>query len=338
MACRRSVPEACRWVLLLAVLCLATTTASAEFGSAKHRLGSLPGVVRLAASVNGQAVRCLDGDRGALVSFEGDRLATVRDVVGPLADFRCSALGCLPGDLVVAVGQTEGAWELRSYRIEPGTTADPGSPLQKIPLGDAAEPALRIDVVVSSNRGWLAVVGLPPPLSPVLRAAVAGVRIGPLSDRSCPDFPPGSRPMAATVSPRDELVIVTSPEPRTAEESQGDAVAFYDLTGRERARFATGVTAVQGISFDRQGETLCVAGRGIGDGSVGVWRLEATLVAGRQAIRPTLVALVAAPQDLVSVAERRFMMLSSDPAGTLLQVDPSSPSQSPSTLSRDAPP
>ena len=334
MACRRSVPEACRRLFVVALMLVGLPAGGGE----NRQLGGIPGGSRLAATANGQAVRCLDGDRGRIVSFEPDRPAARRDVVGPLAGARFVAVGCLPGDLVVTVCQAGDAWWLRSYRVEPGLTADAAAPLQEIALGTADATDAAVAIAVSSARGWLAIVGLPPPLPPVLRAAVAGVRIGPLSDRMCPELPAGYRPLAATVSPRDELVLALATEPDAAHPGQADRLAFYDLAGRERAAFDSGLTAVRGVAFDRRGETLCVVGQRAGAPETGLWRLDARLDAGRQVIRPALLAPAAAPRDLVAVAERTFIMLTSDPAGTLVQVDPTATIREPSIDPGDLPP
>lgn len=335
MAYHRSVSEAQQRSLIAVGFILAGAIAT---GGEERRLGLIPGVSRLAATANGQTVRCLDGERGAIVSFEADRPAEWRDVVGPLVEFRCAAIGCLPGDLVVAVGQDADAWWLRSYRIEPGMTADSAAPLQTIALGEADATERPVAIVASSARGWLAIVGLPPPLPPVLRAAVAGVRIGPCSERSCPELPAGIRPLAATVSPRDELVLVLPVEPAVGDPSRGDTVVYYDLTGRERARFDSGVTAVRGIAFDRRGDTLCMVGQRTSDGQTGLWRLDAVLRGGRQSIRTTLVAAAVAPRDLAAAADRMLIMLTSDLSGTLVLVDPSPPVPVPPPIPGDASP
>ncbi len=351
MACRRSVPDRVRaicWVAAtltaMVVLPLDATTASAEgtaapaepTGTARsHVLGSIPGGTRLAATANGQAVRCLLAAQGAVASFDPVQPADRRIVVGPGIQGTCLAIGSLPGDVVAVVVRQGDAWWLRTYRIEPGATADPATPLQEVSLGSAAADSGPIGIVVGTARGWLAITGLPAPLPPVLRAAVAGVRIGPLSDRSCPQVPAGWRTVAATVSPRDELVIAVEPAPpvdHQAARSPGQApppaagqpaeIGYYDLSGRELARFQAGIARLKAIAFDRRGATLCVAGRGLADGRTGVWRLEAVMRDGRQAVRPVLVAPHPAARDLVAGTDRGLIMLAADEAGTVLAIDP----------------
>lgn len=349
MAFRRSVPDPLRAICLVAVALTATvvlpsaaTPASSEATIAAdvpgdtapaQVLGRIPGGMRLAATANGQAVRCLLADQGAVASFEPGRPADRRNVVGPGTPGACLAIGCLPGDVVALVVREGEEWWLRTYRIEPGSTADPSAPLQEVALGATAGDSGPIGLVVSTARGWLALTGLPPPLPPILRAPVAGVRIGPLSDRSCPKLPAGWRPVAATVSPRDEFVLALEPLPPEGESTApaGSAAArpaqigFYDLSGRELARFEAGVARLQAIAFDRGGATLCVAGRGLADGRAGVWRLEAVMREGRQAVRPVLVTPHPAACDLVAGPERGLIMLAGDEAGTLLAIDPTPP-------------
>lgn len=349
MACRRSVPDLRRAICLVAVAlhamlprqsAVAQASAEAEFaagpsGMAPERvLGGIPGGMRLAATANGQAVRCLLADQGAVASFEPGRPADRRNVVGPGTPGTCLAIGCLPGDVVAVVVREGEQWWLRTYRIEPGSTADPAAPLQEVTLGAAAGDSGPIGLVVSTARGWLALTGLPPPLPPILRAPVAGARIGPLSDRSCPKLPAGWRPVAATVSPRDEFVLALEPLPpegKSTDPAAGPAAArtahigFYDLSGRELARLEAGVARLQAIAFDRAGATLCVAGRGLADERTGVWRLEAIMREGRQAVRPVLVASHPTARDLVAGPDRGLIMLAADEAGTLLAIDPTPP-------------
>ena len=345
MACRRSVPDPLRAICLCGVtlaamvmLPLDASPASAEATIAAgpsdmaqtQVLGGIPGGMRLAATANGQAVRCLLGGQGTVVSFEPGRPADRRNVVGPGVPGMCLAIGCLPGDVVAVVVREGEAWWLRTYRIEPGSTADPAAPLQEISLGAAAGDSGPIGLVASTARGWLALTGLPPPLPPILRAPVAGVRIGPLSDRSCPKLPAGWRPVAATVSPRDELVLALEPLPPDGESPDlatpaAAQIGFFDLSGRELARFETGVARLQATAFDRGGATLCVTGRGLADGRTGVWRLEAIMREGRQAVRPVLVASHPTARDLVAGPDRGLIMLAADEAGTLLAIDPTPP-------------
>ncbi len=361
MACRPSVPDPLSRtrpaaVALAAIAILAfhgpPTRAEVPVAPAEPSvttrtqvLGSLSGGTRLAASANAQAVRCLLAAQGAVASFDPSQPADRRIVVGPGIQGTCLAIGSLPGDVVAAVVRQGDAWWLRTYRIEPGATADPATPLQDVSLGSAAADSGSVEIVVGTARGWLAITGLPAPLPPILRAAVAGVRIGPLSDRSCPSLPAGWRPVAATVSPRDELVLAVEPLP-PGDESTDRAVnpglgrsaeiGFYELSGRELARFEAGVTRLRAITFDRGGAALCVAGQGLADGRSGVWRLEATMHEGRQVVRPVLVAPHPAVCDLVAAADRGLIMLAADEAGTLLAIDPLPPI--PAASSGDASP
>jgi hypothetical protein len=302
--------------------------------AAPSRVGVVAGGTRLATTANGQLVRCLDGQRGSVLSFEPDRPDSPRTVIAPGATCELLAIGCLPGDVIAVVGHDAGVWWLRTYRAEPTVAVDPAEPLQEIGLGHAGEPQGPVTIVASSARSWLAVVGLPAPLSPVLRAAVAGVRIGPVSNRSCPVLPAGFRPVAAAVSPRDELVLALEPP--------GDASAvlgFYDRAGQERARFDMALAKVRSLAFDRRGTTLCATGQEVAGGRSGVWRLDATFRNGRQAIAAVPVALLPA-RDLAAVADDRFIMLADEPPGALFLIDPTPqpPAETRMTPPGDAPP
>jgi len=281
-------------------------------------LGAAFAAGRLAVTANGQTVFCVDEERRAIVAFDPQRPAARRDLVAPANAALPApvAVGCLPGDVVAAVCRSADEWSLRTYRTAPAASADPAEPLQLIRLGTASGPSVEVALAVSHARGWLAVSGLPPPLPPVLRAVVAGVRIGPLTDRGCPRPPDGLRPVAAAVSPGDDLVLaLRGPEDRAE-------IAFFDTAGQELLRLPAGVRSIGGLTFSRGDGMLWATAAGAGeDGPAGLWRLDAALRNGRQEIRPTLVAAVAAARDVASASERTLVVVRGAPAG-LVRIDP----------------
>ncbi len=273
----------------------------------------------LAVTANGQTVVSIDAARQAVMAVESERVDEWRDVVGPAsADVPVPiAVECLTGDVVAVVCRSGDAWTLRTFRAVPSAIADPAKPLQEIDLGVAKGTGDEVSMAVNHARGWLVVTGLPKPLPPILRAAVAGVRLGPLSDRSCPGIPDGQRPVAVTASPDGDLVIVL----RSADGD--DAIAFYDTGGREILRLPSGMRHVAGIDFGRGDGMLWAVGTGA-DGHSGLWRLDATLRDGRQVVQPVLIKPFAAPVAVVAASERAIIVLHGEPSRTVSRVEPSS--------------
>jgi hypothetical protein len=281
----------------------------------------LPAPGRLALSANGQTAACIDSGRRAIVALDPIRGTILRDLVAPAhaALPEPMAVGFLPGDVVAVVCREGDAWSLRTCRTAPDAAADPAEPLQVIKLGAAPGSAAAVSLAISHTRGWLAVVGLPEPLSPVLRAAVAGVRLGPLRDRGCPRLPVGRRPQAATVGPADELVLALRGD------GPADEIAFYDATGAELLRLPSGLREIGGITFGRGDGMLWATGLAAAGPAAGLWRLDATLRAGRQAIEPMLVAEAAAPRDVVAASERVVLVVAGEPERRILRIDLASP-------------
>lgn len=282
---------------------------------------------RLAATANGQTICRIDGQRQAIVAFDTARPEAVRDLIGPAEGaVEFVAVGCLPGDVVATVCRAGDEWSLRTYRTEPGRAVDAAAPLQDLPLGTASGSSEAVDLAVSHARGWLVVTGLPAPLPPVLRGVVAGVRVGPLSDRGCPQPPAGWRPVAATVSPLDELVLlVRRQEPGDDPDAEVDHLGFYDAAGRQLLWLAAGVRGTAGLDFNRGDGTLWAAAADA-EGRSGVWRLDAAAGSGRQVIRPTLVAPRERPRDLVCPSPRRIFLSAGEPLDPVATIDPPAPS------------
>lgn len=300
-------------------------------------LEPVPGAMRLASTTSGQTVFCLDGPRRAIVAIDPFAPGRVRDVVappGPAAP-RPVAIAVIDSGVIAAVCRAGDTWDLRTWRLRPDGPAAADAPLQVVPLGTAAGGVEHeVDLAVGGGRRWIAVSGLPSPLPPVLRAALARVQVGPLTSRSCPPVEAGVRPVAVAAGPRDELVLF---ERGT---DGGIVVSYHDSDGRRVLRLATGLARLRDAAFAPGGGALWVVAADEG-GAAGLWRLEATLRAGRQAIRAALVTpleepvAVTAPTDRAVVvcraagpgsAERPLDLLDlpADPA-----VSPEAPSRAP---------
>lgn len=298
---------------------LATASSTVAAAETESPLGP-----RVAATANGQTIAAVDEPRRAIVAFDAARPSARRDIVGPAAADAAAfvAVGYLTGDVVAAVCRAGDDWSLRTYRTAPDGAVDAGSPLQRIPIGTASGGSEPVDLAVSHARGWLAVTGLPSPLPPVLRAAVAGVRVGPLTERGCPSLDEGDVPVASAVSPADELVLVLrEAAANAAPSSSSDTIAYFDLGGRELLRLSARLRSVRGLDFGRGDRALWTVAAD-DTGREGLWRLDAVLADGRQTIRPTLVATVESPHDLVSSSPRAIVVVHGGPAGRMTVIDP----------------
>jgi len=274
----------------------------------------LPAVSGLAVTAEGGLLACLDGATGSILVLDprdpegpedperprppaGRRIAVSgRDGPRPLAiafiDSRTLAAVCREGD----------DWSLHTWRFETDRAADPAAALQAIPLGRAAGQADGVVLAVGQGYRWLVVSGLPPPLEPLQLAAMVGGRIGPLSSRRCPRLTAGARPVAATVGPRDELVLAERPVPPV----EGDVISFHAMTGGCLLRLDAELTGIRSLaSSPGDGGLWAVVGESAtGDARpAGLWRLDAALEAGRQVIAPQLVLPLRDPRWLVSVPE-----------------------------------
>jgi hypothetical protein len=299
---------------LPACLLLAAGLTGAARGAEWRRttLEPVPGAVRLAATTNGQTVFCLDGPRRALVAIDPFAPGRVRDVVappGPAAP-QPVAIAMIDSGVIAAVCRAGDIWDLRTWRLRPDGTVAADAPLQVVPLGTAAGGVdQEVDLAVGGGRRWIAVSGLPSPLPPVLRAALARVQVGPLTSRSCPPAEAGVRPVAVTAGPQDELVLFE----RGAD---GDiVVSYHDSDGRRVLRLETGLVLLRDAAFAPGGGTLWVVAADA-TGASGLWRLEATLRAGRQAIRAALVTPLEDPLAVTAPTDRAVVVCRAAGPGT----------------------
>jgi hypothetical protein len=283
-----------------------------------------PAAVDLAVPANGQAVHCLDPRDGRIVAldpFSPSKRRVVLDPAAPGGPIPV-AIDCIDTNTLVAVCRAGEEWSLRTWRIEPHEAADPGAPLQAVPLGSAAGPAGAVHVAVSPSRDWLAISGLPAPLAPVLRAAIAGARIGRVTARSCPSPPEGVLPVAVTVTPADELVVFEVAVEPSGGAADGE-VAFHALTGRQLLRLGSVVPNIRDAAYGRGDGTLWVIGgdRSSREFPEGLWRLDAAMEAGRQVIRPVCVLKIAAPRAVACVAETAVVVAHGDSSRSFARFD-----------------
>ena len=277
------------------------------------------GISRLATSSNGQTVYGIDESRRSVVAIDPFAVGRCREVIGTALDGRPHpvSLAALPGDIVAVVCRADDTWSLRTYRTRPGESVDATQPLQEVILGcgDGPETAA---MAVSRTRDWFAVVGLPPPLSPVVRAAFAGPGVRRRPDESSAGGS-GGRPVAVAVGPADELVTLEASGPRAAA-----SLVSTGHGGRELLRLDTGLADVRGVAFARDGSSLWViAGEVQGDGRqpAGLWRIDAVIREGRQAVRPTCVARLADPLAVAAVSDHSLVVVHGTQPRTISRID-----------------
>jgi hypothetical protein len=272
-------------------------------------------VTSLAVSANGQTVYFIDAAKGSIGAVDPFDPRRRRDVVSPPAadQGRAVAIGCLPGDVLAAVWRNGDAWELRTHRLRPGEAADPARPEARVSLGNAGGAGDHVAVVVSRSRDWLAITALPPPLPPVVRGvfAGAGVRLLPPAEAASD----GARPVAATVSPADELVLF---------EAVGDGesrIVFMTPAGRPLLRVRSGLSDVRAAAFSRRDGRLWASAGPAGGRAAGLWRLDAVVTGGEQTVRPAAVPGPMAPRTVIDVPGEALVVAETGPRPTVTRID-----------------
>ena len=277
------------------------------------------GLSWLATSPNGQTVYAIDETSRSIMAIDPVAPGRCRGVVGTVTQGRPLpvSLVALPGDIVAVLCRADDEWFLRTYRTRPQESVDAALPLHEVSLGRGAGPETAA-MAVSRTRDWFAVVGLPPPLPSVLRAAFAGPGV-----RRRPDTPSvggaGVRPVAVAVGPADELVTLESSERRAAA-----SLVFTGHGGRELLRLDTALADVRGAAFARDGSSLWViAGEVSGTASqpAGLWRLDAVMREGRQAVRATCVVRLADPHAVAAVSDRSLVLVHGSQPRTISRID-----------------
>jgi hypothetical protein len=284
----------------------------------------------LSVSANGQTVVTIAGRDHAILAGEPTKDGPWRELVAGAGEDlpRPVAVGFLPGDVVAAVCRDGDAWTVRTFRIRPESAADPATPLQSVRLGTASGEASDVALAVHHARGWLVVTGLPSPLPPVIRCAIAGVRLGPPSDRSCPSLPDQHRPVAVGISPAGDILLVLR------RDAGDDVLGVYDAAGRELLRVPAGLQRVAAISVGRGDDSLWATGVSA-DGKTGLWRLDAAFHDRRQVVQPVFTHPLASPAAMVSVSDRVIVGIDRTPQPTVLRICP--PILAPSNTGRIPP-
>ncbi|MFM7292312.1 MAG: hypothetical protein ACKO6B_13935, partial [Planctomycetia bacterium] len=198
------------------ICCACSATAAPADARRADLITDMPAAGDLAAPANGQMLYVLDEARGEVVAVDPFEPTKRRRAVTPRDGGGLVAIGCIDTSMLAVLCRTGDGWSLETHRIQPDTAADHDKPAQTVTIGKAAgdagtaSPAVETSarrpswdgmpsLAVSPSRDWLGVVGLPSPLPAVLRAPIAGSRIGGLSARSCPGLPAGLRPAVATI-------------------------------------------------------------------------------------------------------------------------------------------
>jgi len=267
----------------------------------------------LAATNDGGLLAVHDATANAIVAFPPLTATGLRTVVSGFDRTRPEAIAFIDEGMLAAVCREGGEWWLRTWKLEPGGPVDQGTPFQSISLGRAdARPDVEAGGVVLGvglKGRWLVVAGLPAPLEPVLRGVIVGGRIGPLSSRRCPRPEADTRPVAVTVGPLDELVLVE----RRSPPATGDIVSFHGPGGECLLRLDSGLSAIRGIaSLPGERGLWAVAAE---PAAAGLWRLDAALDRGRQVIRPNRVLPLTDPGSIVALGETGLAVDHVGPAG-----------------------
>lgn len=321
-----------QWLLcLLVAASLAGGVARGE--AAITIVDDLPGAGRLAAPATGQTLYVLDDTARTVTAVDPFAPARRWRAVSP-ADLdagstepvRPAAIACIDSNTLAIVCRVGAEWTLRAFRLAP-PGVDGGAPslLQSLPLGNAANASSATDVFVSDTRDWLAVVGLPAPLPPVVRAPIAGARLGNFSDRLCPPIESSDGLEAATSSPFDEWVVISR---RDAPPPGRTALSFHANTARPRLLdLDLALAGVRDAAFCRGNGTLWVVAEGDGKtaAEAGLWRIDAALATGRQVAVPVAVARLPAPLSVVCLSERAVAISGGGADRRVLLVNPAQP-------------
>lgn len=280
----------------------------------------LPGLAAITVRPNGQSILAIDTRTRTVLALESADPSRRRTVLAPLDGAgEPVAIACIDSSTVaILIAGADGMPTIGTYRLQPSgdtpqrsvaiqTQPIPGWARTQAAVGGIGPTSLRTAMAVSPGREWLVVArgfdqdrpepaGLGAP--PLLRAPIAGSRLGPLGIRHCP-----ARPASAlTVSPGGELVLL---EPTG---SGTDLVLYARTQGTQLLRLPTGLTDVAAVSYGRDG-TLWAAATSVSDKTQGLWRLDAVMLGGRQGVRSTCVALVENPVAVVPSGEGHLAVL-----------------------------
>lgn len=324
-----------------AVVCWTTTARAVDQAAAPARfetqktkvttiVDDLPQVGAIAVKPTGQAVLMIDGGSNAIEMIDPAEPTRRQRAVGPFGGGeRPVAVACVDSITCAVVIRSGRDWAIKTYRLPaPGTEVDPASTLQSIQLGQArADEDAAIGVAVSPLRSWIVVAGLPAPMPPVIRGAIAGARIGGMSTRNCPRAADGKQPeagegfaaSAVAISPSDELVLFE----RSDSGASTDRLAMYSTVGTTQLlSLDSGLPRVRAAAYAK--ETLWAVGGNPADEQFpeGLWRLDAAIQDRRQVVRPVCVARLAAPVAVASLSNGRLLVVHGGPQRTVSVVEP----------------
>jgi len=293
------------WLAACCFCWLAGVTAATEGPAARVDLiRDVPTAGDLAAPATGQTLYVLEESSGRVVAvdpFEPTKRWIAVEAPAAGGPVTPRAIGSIDTGILAILCGDAGGWSIRAHRVQPGVTTPAADVVQSVPLpavatapGDAPPPAIGPDdgrpaIAVSPSREWLTVAGIAPPAAPVLRAPIAGARIGTISTRSCPQLAAGVRPVAITVSIDDEFVLFVQGQPAGG----GDFVSFFRPPHPRRLLHVdAGVRRIHDAAFCRADGTLWVVGGEPGSATTpeGLWRIDAVLRRGRQEAQATCVA------------------------------------------------
>lgn len=324
---RCSASVLCRWKAALA-LCAAfgPVAAAAPAPQGIELSTEIPGASDMAAPANGQTLYVLDEPRGEVAALDPFEPSKRRGAVSADAAVQPVAIACIDTGMLAALCREKEGWTLRTHRVRPDAVADAAAPAQRMPLepprGAAAVAAPpsggRPSLVVSPSRDWLAICGLPAPLPPVVRAPIAGSRVGGVSAKGGL-VPAAARVDAATITLGEELVLFLP-------DDRGRAFLSYFLPPAPRPvlHLDSGLGRVVDAGFCRADGTLWVVGSGAADGveAEGLWRIDAVLREGRQAARAVLVSRLEGARSLVALSERAVVVVHGRGDRVVTRIDP----------------
>ena len=280
----------------------------------------------IAVKPTGQAFFVIDGvDRAITMIDLADPDRREAAVTAFAEGEKPVAIACIDSITLAVVVHAGRTWSIRVYRLgPPGMPVDATAPIQSLALGESdREPADGpVAVAVSPSRNWLVVSGLPEPMPPLLRGAIAGARVGGVSPRNCPERSRNRdriRPTAVAVSPFDELVLLDADGPERA----GSRLSMYSTVGAVKLlELATGLPNVRGAVHTK--DALWVIAGNPADDRLpeGLWRLDAAMVDRRQAVRPVCVAKLESPSAIAALPTQQLLVVHGAAASTIVRIDP----------------
>lgn len=303
----------------------AETVVAATAARIRPLITDMPAAGGLAAVASGQTVYIIDESTGAVVGcdpFAPEKRwpvmpAPERPGDGPVA------LGCIDSTTLAAVSRSENGWALRSYRLGPPGDDPRGlAPRSTRSLGPATD-ADSPQVTVGLSREWVAVTGFAAPRGRIHFFELDGAQPVPVLKR---DSPQQQAIVAAAGLPGDLLAVFDAESPRAT----ARLTISPNMQPRPLLTLDTGLPGVRAAAASRTtGELWVLAGAaGAAATPEGLWRIEATLHDGRQAVRAVCVAKLDAPRSLVWISDRMLLVVHGMSKRTVSHVDPSTPAPS----------